>query len=102
MTRHLRFLPLILLPGLLFAAESAAGTESAGWRATTLLQAVAYMVLFATIGIVMAIVGYKLFDKFTPGDLHREIIENRNVAAALLGGAIILGVCVIIAAAMLG
>ena len=37
-----------------------------------------------------------------PGDLPREIIENRNVAAAILGGAMILGVCVIIAAAMLG
>lgn len=99
MPRLLRFLPLFLFPGLLSAAE---GAESAGWHATTLLQAVAYMVLFAAIGIILAVVGYKIFDKLTPGDLHREIIENRNVAAAVLGGAIILGVCIIIAAAMLG
>ena len=99
MSRLLRFLPLFLFPGLLSAAES---VQSVGWHATTLVQAVAYMILFAAIGLVMAIAGYKLFDKFTPGDLHREIIENRNVAAAVLGGAIILGVCIIIAAAMLG
>ncbi len=99
MSRFLRFVPILLIPGLLRAAD---GAETSGWHATTLLQAIAYMVLFAAIGIVLAIVGYKLFDKFTPGDLHREIIENRNVAAAVLGGAIILGVCIIIAAAMLG
>lgn len=86
-------------PGLLHAAAESAPTT---WRASTLIEAVALMTLFAALGIVMAILGYKIFDKCTPGDLHREIIENRNVAAAILGGAIILGVCVIIAAAMLG
>ncbi|MBI5423931.1 MAG: DUF350 domain-containing protein [Opitutae bacterium] len=60
------------------------------------------MVLFALVGIALAIVGYKLFDKFTPGNLHREIVEERNVAAAIIGGAVILGVCIIIAAAMIG
>ncbi len=60
------------------------------------------MVLFAAIGILIAIVGYRLFDKCTPGDLHKEIVENRNVAAAIIGGSVILGVCIIIAAAMLG
>jgi uncharacterized membrane protein YjfL (UPF0719 family) len=60
------------------------------------------MVLFAFIGILLAIAGYKLFDKCTPGDLHKEILENKNVAAAIVAGAVILGVCLIIAAAMLG
>jgi uncharacterized membrane protein YjfL (UPF0719 family) len=49
-----------------------------------------------------AIAGYKLFDKCTPGDLHKEILENKNIAAALVAGSVILGVCIIIAAAMLG
>lgn len=60
------------------------------------------MVLFAAIGILAAIAGYKLFDKFTPGDLHHEILQNRNVAAAIVAGAVILGVSIIIAAAMIG
>lgn len=83
----------------LSAAEPAATT---GWHAQTLAQALGYMLLFAAVGIAAAIVGYRLFDKFTPGNLHKEIIENRNVAAALVGAAVILGVCIIIAAAMLG
>lgn len=99
MSRPLRLLPFLLFPVVLRAAD---GAGAAGWHATSLSQAIGYMVLFAFIGILLAVVGYKLFDKCTPGDLHREIIENRNVAAAVLGGSIILGVCIIIAAAMLG
>ena len=49
-----------------------------------------------------AIVGFKTFDKCTPGDLAKEILEQRNVAAAIVAGSVILGVCIIIAAAMLG
>lgn len=81
------------------AAEPLAPTS---WHAQTLTEALAYMLLFALVGILAAIAGYKLFDKCTPGDLHREILENRNVAAAIVAGAVILGVCIIIAAAMLG
>ena len=81
----------------------AASTEAAStWHAQNLGQAIGYMLLFAVIGIVAAIVGYKLFDKCTPGDLHKEILENKNVAAAIVAAAVILGVCIIIAAAMLG
>ena len=46
--------------------------------------------------------GYRLFDKFTPGDLHKEILENKNVAVAIIAAAVILGVCLIVAAAIMG
>ena len=88
-----------ILPARIFAADT---SPPATWHAQSLGQAIGYMVLFAAIGILLAIVGYRVFDKCTPGDLHREITENRNVAAAIIGGAVILGVCTIIAAAMLG
>lgn len=84
------------------AALRAADTAAPSWHAQSLGQAIAYLLLFSLIGIAVAIVGYRLFDKFTPGDLHREIVENKNVAAALVGGAVILGVCIIVAAAMIG
>jgi putative membrane protein len=60
------------------------------------------MLLFGGIGIMAAILGFKLFDKCTPGNLAKEILERQNVAAAIVAGAVILGVCLIIAAAMLG
>jgi uncharacterized membrane protein YjfL (UPF0719 family) len=60
------------------------------------------MLLFAAIGIAAAIAGYKLFDLCTPGDLQKEILENKNIAAAIVAAAVILGICLIIAASMLG
>jgi uncharacterized membrane protein YjfL (UPF0719 family) len=92
-------LAALMFPVALRAADPAAVT---GWHAQTLGQAIGYMVLFSAVGIVAAIAGYKLFDKCTPGDLHKEILENKNIAAAIVAGSVILGVCIIIAAAMLG
>src|SRR6185437_3898546 len=83
-----------------FAADATA--QTATWHAQTLLQALANMLLFAAIGIFAAIAGFKLFDKCTPGHLEKEILEHRNVAAAIVAAAVILGVCIIIAASMLG
>ena len=56
--------------------------------------------VFGLAGIIMAILGYKLFDKMTPGDLHAEIFEHKNIAAAILAGSVIIGVSLILAAAM--
>lgn len=56
--------------------------------------------VFGLAGILMAIIGYKLFDKMTPGNLHKEIFENKNIAAAVLAGSVIIGVSLILAAAM--
>ncbi len=96
-----RILGGLVLFGLV-AKLQAADVASGSWHASSLTQAIAYMLLFSLIGIGVAIIGYRLFDKCTPGDLHKEIVENKNVAAAIVGGAVILGVCIIVAAAMLG
>lgn len=100
----IRLLALVGLAGLLCSPAVAHAAEPAatGWHAQSLGQAVGYMLLFTFIGVLAAIGGYKLFDKCTPGDLHREILENKNVAAAIVAAAVILGVCIIVAAAMLG
>ena len=92
----------ILSTGPILPAHAAEVGAANGWHAQSLGQAVAYMLLFAVIGILAAIAGYKIFDKCTPGDLNKEILENKNVAAAIVAGSVILGVCIIIAAAMLG
>ena len=98
-----KILPLgSLLLGSYPAALSAAEVAPTGWHAQSLPQAIGYMVLFSFVGIILAIVGYRIFDKATPGDLHREILEHKNIAAAIIGGAVIIGVCLIVAAAMLG
>lgn len=81
------------------AAETA---PAVSWHAASLPQALSYTLLFAFVGIAAAILGYWLFDKCTPGDLHKEVIANKNIAAAIIGGAVIIGVCIIVAAAIMG
>jgi putative membrane protein len=83
----------------LFAADTVAAES---WHARTPGQALIYMLIFAAVGIAAAIIGYKVFDKFTPGELHKEIVEKQNVAAAIIGAAVVLGICIIVAAAMIG
>lgn len=94
-----------MMLGLLICAPALRAAEAPAvptWHAQTLAEAIGYVVLFTAIGVALAIVGYKLFDKCTPGDLHKEIVEHKNVAAAIVAAAVILGVCIIIAASMLG
>jgi putative membrane protein len=99
-TRLLLATLFLSAPSLLAAtAEPTAGPT---WHAQSLGQAIANMLIFAALGIAAAVVGYKIFDKCTPGDLSKEILEHRNVAAAIVAAAVILGVCLIVAAAMIG
>jgi putative membrane protein len=58
-------------------------------------------VLFGLLGIVLAIVGFKLFDIVVKFDLEREICEKQNLAVAILCGFMVLGICLIIAATLL-
>ena len=60
----------------------------ATWHASSLAEALLYTAIFSIAGTLLAIFGYKLFDYCTPGNLHEEIIKNRNLAAALIGAAI--------------
>lgn len=101
-TKSLRswlFLSVLFAAPVLLAAEP---VEPVTWHAQSLAQAITNMIIFATIGLAAAVIGFKVFDKCTPGNLTKEIIENKNIAAAIVGGAVILGVCIIIAAAMVG
>lgn len=56
--------------------------------------------VFATLGIVIFIAAFAIVDKLTPYALWKEIVEEKNVALAIMVGAMSIGVCVIIAAAV--
>lgn len=56
--------------------------------------------VFATLGIVIFIGAFAIVDKLTPYALWKEIVEDHNVALAIMVGAMSIGICVIIAAAV--
>ena len=57
--------------------------------------------LFGICGIVLLIIGYYLWELITPYNLRREIHENRNIAVAIVVAAFILGMAIVIAAALI-
>ena len=56
--------------------------------------------VFAFIGIVVFVSAFLVIDKLTPYDLWKEIVEEKNLALAILVGAMSIGICIIIAAAV--
>jgi uncharacterized membrane protein YjfL (UPF0719 family) len=56
--------------------------------------------VFAFLGIFVFVVAFFLLDKLTPYHLWKEIVHEHNVALAILVGALSIGICMIIAAAV--
>ena len=92
----------IITATFLALAQASAQDTATSWHAKSFGEAVWQTAAFSMLGVVLAIVGYKIFDLVTPGKLHHEILQNKNVAAAIVGAAIVIGVCILVAAAMLG
>jgi putative membrane protein len=56
--------------------------------------------LFGLSGIVLLIVGYYLWEMITPYNLRREIHENKNIAVAIVAGAFVIGMAIVIGSAL--
>ena len=54
-------------------------------------------VVYSMLGIVLAIIGYKIYDWITPFSLTKELAEDQNVAVGIVVGSMMLGICLIIA-----
>jgi putative membrane protein len=75
-------------------------TSGESWHAKTFGEALAYSALFGLVGIIIMILGFKLFDLFiTRIDLEEEIRKG-NVAVAILCGAALLAIGWIITASI--
>ena len=58
-------------------------------------------IIFGLLSIALAVLGFKVFDWITPRiDIQRELGEKHNIAVAIVVGAIVLGICHIIAVAV--
>jgi len=57
-------------------------------------------VVYAALGILIFVAAFALIDRLTPYHLWNEIVHEHNIALAILIGAMSIGMCVIIAAAI--
>ncbi|RME93036.1 MAG: DUF350 domain-containing protein [Candidatus Hydrogenedentota bacterium] len=58
--------------------------------------------VYAVIGVIIFVAVFALIDIISPKDLWGEIADKQNTAMATLAGFVALGICIIIAAAMIG
>ncbi|MGD0307301.1 MAG: DUF350 domain-containing protein [Candidatus Acidiferrales bacterium] len=57
-------------------------------------------VVFAALGIFVFAAAFFVIDKVTPYHLWKEIVQEHNIALAILIGTMSIGICIIIASAV--
>jgi putative membrane protein len=59
-------------------------------------------IIFSLLGIVILLIGYFIIEKLTPENTWEQISKNNNVALAIVFAAFIIGMSMIISAAIHG
>ena len=85
------------LAGCALILVHAGAAHAQSGRGETLLVGILDTIVYSLVGIVMTAIGFKVVDWLTPGNLAEEIAHKENRALAILAGAIMLGICIIIA-----
>jgi uncharacterized membrane protein YjfL (UPF0719 family) len=57
-------------------------------------------VVFALLGVALFVVGFLIFDRLTPGNLWKELLEDQNTAMGNLMAGVAIAIAIIIAAAI--
>ncbi len=57
-------------------------------------------IVYSLIGLGIFGLGFVVLDRITPYQLWKEIIEEHNIALAIVIGSISIGICLIIASAI--
>jgi putative membrane protein len=66
------------------------------------LKYVISSVLYSFIGILILLISFWVIEKITPENLWKEILVNKNTALALMAGAFMIAIAIIISSAIHG
>lgn len=88
-----------LMGSWLFAVAN--GNESVS-PFTLLWQHLMAVTVFSFVGVVVFVICLILMEKFAPFSIVKEIGDEHNVALAVIIGAIVVGISIIIGASILG
>jgi putative membrane protein len=83
-------------------AQNAASQAAKPDMADTIVKAVVETGIFVTIGLVVFLIAFFLMTKITPFSIRKEIEEDQNTALGIMIGAVMIGLAIIIAAAIGG
>ena len=89
-----------MLPATLAFAEESAVLDGA--TPVKLWVHLLAAVVFSLVGVAVLAICFLLMNKLSPFSIKKEIEEDHNVALAVIMGAVIIGMSIIIAAAIQG
>jgi magnesium-transporting ATPase (P-type) len=81
-------------------AQEAAAEEPALFEWKGIARDIILVAIFSIVGLIILMVGYKVFDMATPYDLNRQIAEENNTAAGIAVAGVLVSLGIIVAAAM--
>lgn len=59
-------------------------------------------VIYSLIGIFILVISFVILEKITPENIYKEIVQKGNTALAIIAGAFIIAVAIIISSAIHG
>jgi len=65
-------------------------------------QAIVNSIIYSLLGFVILLVAYFVIEKMTPENTWKEVVEKNNIAVAIVLAAFIIGISMIISAAIHG
>ncbi len=65
-------------------------------------QIIITALVFVVLGLILFALAFIVLDKFMPYSVHKEIEEDQNTALGIIIGSMLLGIAIIIAAAIHG
>ncbi|MFV8322127.1 DUF350 domain-containing protein [Flavobacterium sp. LB3P21] len=66
------------------------------------LKPILNSIIFSLLGIVILLIAYFIIEKLTPENTWKEVTQKNNIAVAIVFGAFIIGISMIISAAIHG
>jgi uncharacterized membrane protein YjfL (UPF0719 family) len=64
------------------------------------LRVLLISVAYALVGLALLFIAYKVFDALTPERMEEAIFQKGNIAVAITVGSFILGISIVLAAAL--
>lgn len=59
-------------------------------------------IIFSLLGIIILLIAYFIIEKLTPENIWKEVTQKNNIAVAIVFAAFIIGISMIISAAIHG
>jgi uncharacterized membrane protein YjfL (UPF0719 family) len=66
------------------------------------LKYIVASIVYSLIGITILVVSFYIIEKITPENTWKELVQNKNVAIAIVAAAYILAIAIIISSAIHG